>query len=128
MGHVGHRGKEFNFFLQDDWRVRRNLTVTYGVRGEMNLPPTTVGGESVWVPDKPIDGSNGPVTFVPADSWYSRKNLNAVAPRLGIAWSPHKSRMVIRAGYGIAFDPLSTFPAAAAANNVPGLAYTCTAS
>ena len=35
---------------------------------------------------------------------------------------------VIHAGYGIAFDSIPTYSSAAAANTVPGLVYTCTAT
>jgi hypothetical protein len=123
---TGERLRQYNFYAQDEWRVRRNLTVTYGVRWEINRPPTE-SSEVPFVPDKAIDGSQGPVTFVRSDTWWKRSNLNAFAPRIGISWSPFGSKTVIHAGYGIAFDPITTYMAAAAANSLPGLAYTCTA-
>lgn len=123
---VGERLHQYNFFGQDEWRVRRNLTVTYGVRWEINRPPTEVS-ESPYLPDKAIDGSQGPVTFVKSSAWFKRQNLDAFAPRIGVTYAPN-DKTVIRAGYGMAFDPIATFAAAAAANTVPGLAYSCTAS
>ena len=39
------------------------LTLNYGLRWEINKAPTEAGGR-VYIPDKPIDGSQGPVTFV----------------------------------------------------------------
>jgi len=57
--------------------------MTYGVRWEINLPATETS-ESAYMPDKPIDGSAGPITFGKADSWYQRKNSNAFAPRFGV--------------------------------------------
>ena len=128
LWNVGERLKQYNFFAQDEWRARPNLTLTYGVRWEINRPPTQVS-LSPYVPNKKIDGSEGLVTFVKADRWYSRANWNTFAPRLGLAWSPGKARnLVIRAGYGISFDPVSTFTAASVANSLPGQAYTCTAA
>ena len=128
MWDVGERQRQYNFFAQDEWRAKRNLTVTYGVRWEINRPPTETS-ESPYVPNKPIDGSQGPVTFVKANSWYQRANWNALAPRLGVTWSPGTDgKTVVRAGWGIAFDPIPTFQSAAAANTVPGLAYSCTSS
>lgn len=125
---VGERQRQYNFFAQDEWRVKRNLTLTYGVRWEINRPPTETS-ESPYVPNKAIDGSQGPVTFVKADSWYRRANWNAFAPRLGVTWAPGTDgKTVVRAGWGIAFDPIPTFQSAAAANTVPGLAYSCTSS
>lgn len=125
---VGEREKQFNFFAQDEWRARHNLTITYGVRWEINKAPTEVS-EQPYVPNVAINGSQGAVTFVKADSWYKTNNLGAFAPRVGIAWSPGSSqRLVVHAGYGIAFDAPATYQAAAAANTVPGLSYSCTAT
>ena len=125
---VGERLKQYNFFAQDEWRIRPNITMTYGVRWEINMPPTETS-ETPYVPNGPVNGSAGPVSFVKADSWYSRRNLNAFAPRIGLTWSPGTSgKTVVRAGWGMAFDPIATYEAAAAANSVPGLAYTCTSN
>jgi hypothetical protein len=125
---VGERQKHFNFYAQDEWRIRPNLTVTYGIRWEVNKAPTEVS-QSPYVPNLPIDGSQGPVTFVKANSWYQGNNLGAFAPRIGVAWQPFgNGRTVVHAGYGIAFDPPATFQAAAVANTVPGQSYSCTAT
>lgn len=61
----GQRTKQYNFFAQDEWRVARNVGLSYGVRWEINAPPTEAGNR-VYVPDRRIDGSEGPVSFVPA--------------------------------------------------------------
>jgi len=125
---VGERLKQYNFFAQDEWRIRPNISMTYGVRWEINLPPTETS-ESPYVPNNLVDGSAGPVGFVKADTWYKRRNLDAFAPRIGLTWSPGRSgKTVVRGGWGMAFDPIATFEAAAAANSVPGLAYTCTST
>ena len=121
----GQRLKQYNFFVQDEWRIRKNLVVNYGLRWELNPAPTEAGGR-VYVPNVAIDGSQGPVTFVHADRWFKNNNIGAVAPRLGIAWSPGaNSRTVIRAGYGMAFDPLSSFQVTAVAGKIPGLVTNC---
>jgi hypothetical protein len=120
------RLKQFNAYAQDEWRVRRSLTVNYGVRWEYNKPPTE-SSQPIFVPDRPVDGSQGPVTFVRAKSWWARSNITAFAPRLGFTWSPWGEKTVFRAGYGIAFDPVSTFLATSAANSVPGIAFPCIA-
>lgn len=127
MWNVGQRLKQYNLYAQDAWRVRNNLTLTYGARWEINTPATGAGG-TPHVPDRAIDGSAGPVTFVRSDAWWKRGNRNAIAPRLGLSWSPGRDKnMVIHVGYGISFDPISTYVAAAAANSLPGQAYSCTA-
>jgi hypothetical protein len=121
----GHRLKQFNFFFQDEWKIRPNITLNYGLRWEFNLAPTEAGGR-VYLPDKPVNGSQGPVTFVHADSWLKTNNLKALAPRLAIAWSPFgNQKTVIRSGYGIYFDPINSFMITAVAGKVPGLTTRC---
>ncbi len=118
------RAKQFNFYFQDEWRLTPKLTLNYGVRWELNRPATDAGGR-VFVPDRPVDGSQGVVSYVPAETWWKRGNNNAFAPRVGVAWSPWDSKTVIRAGYGIAFDTLSTFQATSIGGKVPGSVLQC---
>jgi hypothetical protein len=122
---LGTRARQYNFYAQDEWRIRRNLTVTYGVRYELNRPPTDGVAARVRVPDRPIDGSQGPVTYVQTDHWFDRSNATAFAPRLSFAWTPRGDKTVIRAGYGIAFDVISTFQITAIGGMVPGSALDC---
>jgi len=123
MWNEGHRLKQYNFYFQDEWKIRSNVTLNYGVRWEINMAPTEAGGR-VYVPDKPIDGSQGLVTFVHADSWLKTDNMKAFAPRFAVAWSPTK-KTVVRTGYGIYFDPLNSFMITAVAGKVPGLTTNC---
>jgi hypothetical protein len=121
----GQRAKQYNFYAQDEWKLRRNVTLNLGVRWELNPPATEAAGR-VYVPNKPIDGREGPVTFVPAGRWYSNFNWGALAPRIGVAWSPGaSSKTVIRSGYGVAFDPLNTFQVTSVSAAVPGQTFRC---
>ncbi len=122
----GQRLKQYNAYIQDEWKLRRNMTLSYGVRWEANPAPTEAGGR-VYVPNKSITGSEGDVTFVHAERWYQRNNLNALAPRLALTYSP-TARTVIRTGYGIAFDTISSFQVTAVAGKVPGLTTSCSAT
>ncbi len=116
----GQRMKQYNFYFQDEWRVLRNLTINYGFRWEVNTAPTEAG-DRVYVPQGDLYGS---ITFQHRDRWYQNNNLDAIAPRVGVAWSPdHKT--VVRAGYGIAFDPIASFQVTAVAGKVPGITTNC---
>ncbi len=121
----GQRTKQYNFFAQDEFRLKRNLSISYGVRWEVNAPPTEAGNRA-YVPNKIIDGSQGTVSFINAGRWYQNFNWGALAPRLGIAWSPGgNTRTVIRAGYSSAFDPINTFQVTSIATAVPGQVFSC---
>ncbi len=121
---VGNRAKQLNFYLQDEWRARQNLSISLGIRFEENLAPTEAH-KRVYVPNQPIIGSGDLVTFGQAKSFFNRNNL-AIGPRIGIAWSPRNSqKFVVRAGYGIAYDALPTFQVTAVSGRPPGLIGTC---
>ena len=125
---------QYNFYAQDEWKVRPNLTLNYGLRLEINPAPSTPG--RVFVPTSPIVGSGGLVSFAKADTWFDRNNVT-LGPRLGLAWSPdwkkgllhglfgNMGQSVVRLGYGIAYDPINTFMVTAVAGRAPGLVTTC---
>ncbi len=103
------RARSLDFFLQDSYRLRRNVTVMLGLRYEYNSPPV----------DR-FDRANAfdPLTktLVPVGenslprSGYA-PDRNNWGPRIGIAWSLGAgSRTVLRAGYGIYFDQSSLAP------------------
>ncbi len=141
-----HNLDQYNFYFQDEWKVRPNLTLNYGVRVEDN-PPANTSGDQVYVastgivstplPATPVVNQPGAVTFVKAKHWYEGSNLG-IGPRFGLAWSPDfksgflrtlfgdGSKSVIRLGYGIAFDTISSFQVTAAAGRIPGLVQSCT--
>jgi hypothetical protein len=122
---VGTRLKQYNAYAQDEWRLRQNLTISYGVRMELNTPPKEAANR-VYIAKQPIDGSQGLVTYGQGESFYSGDHDLAFGPRLGVAWSPGKNdKFVVRAGYGIAFDPISSFQVTAVMGRPPGLVTTC---
>jgi hypothetical protein len=110
---LDQRMGEYNFYVQDDWRLRPNLTVNLGLRYELNSVPYDAAGVQVQ-PDKPLDGSQGPVTFVQAGpgtgrQWFARDNNN-FAPSAGIAWDPKgNGRTSVRASYRLAYQRLITW-------------------
>lgn len=93
----------YGFYFQDDWKVKRNLTVNLGVRYELILPPTDKFGRwSHFVPEVNrivISGDKGfPRSLVYADK-------NNIAPRIGLAWRARgNKKTVIRAGWGLFYN------------------------
>jgi len=145
-----HNLDQYNFYFQDEWKIRPNVTLNYGARWEYNPPANTSPNDNVFVASSPIVGTPlpatptvdqpGAVSFVKAKHWYEGSFAGAIGPRIGLAWSPnfksgllHRffgdgSKSVIRLGYGIAFDTISSFQVTAAAGRVPGLVQSCTTS
>jgi hypothetical protein len=86
------------WFVNDNWRVRPNLTFNLGVRYEYTTIPF---GERSQVLNQSASAP-GLITFdeprAPKNDW---------APRIGVVWSPgHSGRTAIRAGFSEAYDVL----------------------
>jgi hypothetical protein len=75
---------ELNLFAQDQYRIRPNLTLYYGIRYEYTFLPTP-----------PLKNTDYPQTGrIPS---YA----GDLAPRVGFAWNMKDNKTVIRGGYGI---------------------------
>ena len=101
---LGQVYKNSSAFLQDTWRVLPSLTLTFGLRWEVDPAPSGSHGLSPYA----VSGYDDIRTMKLAASntplWETR--WNNIAPRVGIAWSPGQSKMapVIRAGFGVFYD------------------------
>jgi hypothetical protein len=100
------RSANYGVFVQNDWKLRPNLTVNLGLRWEYYAPPTEAKGALTnFVPtSSPTDGLLLGSEINPKEAW--NKTFRHFGPRLGFAWSPTKydSKLVFRGGFGIAFD------------------------
>jgi len=103
------RTHSYNFFANDTWRVRPNLTLTLGLRYEYNSPAVDAQNHA-----NLYDAATQTLVPVgtagmPRGGYYPDRNN--LAPRVGIAWTPGASpRLVLRAGYGIYYDQSSLAP------------------
>ena len=117
----GTRYKQLNYYVQDEWKAKPKLTINYGLRWEVNLPATE-SNKRVFVPSRRPDlfDANNLVRWENAKSWYEKPTWGALGPRLSFAYA-WNDKTVIRSGYGIAYDPISTFQVTSIAGFVPGL-------
>ncbi len=108
-------------FVQDSWKIRRNLTLNYGLRWELDTPPTDISGHvetfrpgqtSTVYPCDSADPADCPTGLVvPGDkgvpAGLTSTYYKAFAPRIGMAWSPGTSgKTSIRAGWGLFYNPI----------------------
>jgi trimeric autotransporter adhesin len=99
------RENVFDLYAQDDWRMRSNLTLMYGIRYEFFAPYTEKYNHLSVISTNPEGGFTS-VSEVTAgvggnlpDSLVYPFRV-AFAPRLGVAWRLPK-QTVVRAGYGM---------------------------
>jgi outer membrane receptor protein involved in Fe transport len=99
----------FGAYLQDDWRVRPNLTLNLGIRYEMTTGITETKGKlSNLTPISAtavVNGVSGPSPRLGAP-YFSNPTLRNFEPRVGFSWDPFKTgKTAIRGGFGL-FDVL----------------------
>jgi hypothetical protein len=112
---------EYEYYLQDSWRVKPNLTLTFGIRHSILQTPWETNGQEVaptidthtWYQQREAAALQGQIyepnlNFAPTGPFYNRpgfwpKSKNNIAPRFAVAYSPN-SKTSIRAGAGIYYD------------------------
>lgn len=129
----GYRSEQQEYFVQNDWRVRRDLTLNLGVRyslysvwREVNNALSNlfaVDGSGNIVPDvNPFKFGRTQNRIVRLTSYlrYYNPDYNNVQPRFGIAYDLFgEGRTAIRAGYGVYYDRIIQIQFTGAVGNVP---------
>ena len=121
----GWRNHEWGFYIQDDWKLTKNLTLNLGLRWDyysphiekygkitnFSLPASglasvncqvILGGKCVAPPDAVGNTPNG--GFIVADRLFP-PDKNNFSPRFGFAWDPFGSgKTSVRGGFAVFFQ------------------------
>lgn len=112
------RGWQIGIFAQDQYKLKPNLTLNYGLRWEPNLSQTVILGGAAFHPGQQSTRyPNAPTGLVfPGDAGVTKylipRTYGGFQPRVGIAWQPSFLRNTsLRAGFGMfqAPDQYSVF-------------------
>lgn len=94
----------WGFFIQDDFKLRKNLSINMGLRWsyfgplyakQNNMYRANPGAGAAYLTD---------LTVTKGNSWNSEKGN--FGPQIGFAWSPERfdNKLVVRGGYGLNFN------------------------
>ncbi len=84
------------FFVQDDWRVRPDLTLNVGLRYEFDTDVKNISRV----------GEINPIV-APFVKGTRKRDMNNWSPRVGFNWAPDGGRTSVHGGYGIYYDRIT---------------------
>ncbi len=116
-----YKTNEFEYYLQDQWQIRPNLTLTFGMRHTILQTPYETSGQQVtptidthaWFTQREAAALGGQVyepdlSFAPSGPYYGKpgyypKSKNNIAPRLALAYAPD-TKTSLRLGAGMYYE------------------------
>lgn len=98
-----HRGRQHYliWYAQDEWRIRSNFTMNYGLRYEYYSPNRERDNRAIL-----FDAASGRLLDPAANDFYKASKAG-YGPRLALTWAPKRFRnkTVFRLGGGIYYGP-----------------------
>jgi Carboxypeptidase regulatory-like domain/TonB dependent receptor len=99
-GFVGVRNSDWDFYIQDDWRVNSKFTLNLGLRYDYNTAWSAGSGQ-----EQNFDVATQ--SFLPVNQSIYNAPGKEFSPRIGFAYDPFgKGKTVIHAYGGIFYNPM----------------------
>ncbi len=110
----------FSVYAQDTWRIKRRLSLTYGLRWEYNPAPIGEGEQQSLFTVEGLNNSQN-LTLAPQGTPLYQTTYNNFAPRFGFAFQLSEKQgleTMVRGGFGIFYD-LGSGPLGNSASSFP---------
>ncbi len=128
----GYRSTTYGFYGQDDWKLRRNLTVNLGLRWDFSGNPTEVNGDMTNLQlgsGSSLAQQIAGARVIRVSHMYTDARKGYLAPRLGFAWDPTgQGKISVRGGMGVFYDRWPNKVWSDATRNNPPFVASATAS
>ena len=99
------QSNQFSAFVQDEWRASSRLSVSAGLRWDLNPPPTDLNGNTPYTATQVTDLATTEAAPKGTALWHT--TYANFAPRVGIAYQLNQTpghETVLRAGGGLFYD------------------------
>lgn len=113
-------------FVQDQWKIRKNVTLGLGIRwddyGNPHPDSKTTMGNVFRGPGNDLNTQFAAASVRPVRSVFAHRLDNNWSPRIGVAWDPTNSgKTSVRGGIGLYHDWIPLGEANRVRQNPPGL-------
>jgi hypothetical protein len=103
--------RNLGVFAQDTWRIMPRLTMTYGLRWDVDFVPSSISGPEFSAVTGFDLANLSNLTLLPAGTPPYKTRWGNLAPRIGLAYQVSESQRwqtVLRGGFGIFYDLASS--------------------
>jgi len=103
--------KNLGVFVQDTWRIKPRLTITYGLRWDVDFAPSSTGGPNLLAVTGYDLQDLSNLALAPSGASPFKTKYDNIAPRFGLAYQFSQSQewqTVIRGGIGVFYDLVSS--------------------